>query len=100
RHTRFSRDWSSDVCSSDLGLLFGGMLLGGTIRGGEIETQPPGVYPRIALSSSTNMLTFEGSSTGYFRVYPVGPVFQLEIVHGSRSEERRVGKECSGWGER
>src|SRR5690606_40579003 len=21
RHTRFSRDWSSDVCSSDLGLL-------------------------------------------------------------------------------
>src|SRR5690606_37579384 len=36
------------------GLLFGGMLLGGTIRGGEIETQPPGVYPRIALSSSTN----------------------------------------------
>lgn len=65
------------------GLLFGGMLLGGTIRGGEIETQPPGVYPRIALSASSNMLTFEGSSTGYFRVYPVGPVFQLEIVHGS-----------------
>src|SRR5690606_39644233 len=23
RHTRFSRDWSSDVCSSDLGGLFG-----------------------------------------------------------------------------
>src|SRR5436309_7454540 len=22
RHTRFSRDWSSDVCSSDLGALF------------------------------------------------------------------------------
>src|SRR5690606_40550835 len=22
-HTRFSRDWSSDVCSSDLGLLLG-----------------------------------------------------------------------------
>src|SRR5690606_40832941 len=22
RHTRFSRDWSSDVCSSDLGVVF------------------------------------------------------------------------------
>src|SRR5690606_20738692 len=26
RHTRFSRDWSSDVCSSDLGLLLGQLL--------------------------------------------------------------------------
>src|SRR5690606_40273338 len=29
RHTRFSRDWSSDVCSSDLGLalpVLGGLL--------------------------------------------------------------------------
>src|SRR5690606_40033335 len=26
RHTRFSRDWSSDVCSSDLGLLVPGDL--------------------------------------------------------------------------
>src|SRR5690606_39790765 len=23
RHTRFSRDWSSDVCSSDLAVMFG-----------------------------------------------------------------------------
>src|SRR5207302_5942379 len=26
RHTRFSRDWSSDVCSSDLGRLIGEMI--------------------------------------------------------------------------
>src|SRR6266511_2957938 len=26
RHTRFSRDWSSDVCSSDLGILVLGVL--------------------------------------------------------------------------
>src|SRR5690606_39881004 len=28
RHTRFSRDWSSDVCSSDLALLAGLLMLG------------------------------------------------------------------------
>src|SRR5690606_40781953 len=28
RHTRFSRDWSSDVCSSDLGLLIKEVFLG------------------------------------------------------------------------
>src|SRR5690606_5393851 len=28
RHTRFSRDWSSDVCSSDLGRLLGFLLVG------------------------------------------------------------------------
>src|SRR5690606_40429293 len=27
RHTRFSRDWSSDVCSSDLALAFRGLGL-------------------------------------------------------------------------
>src|SRR5690606_30177314 len=32
RHTRFSRDWSSDVCSSDLGHRFGGPT--GAHRGG------------------------------------------------------------------
>src|SRR5690606_40381402 len=37
RHTRFSRDWSSDVCSSDLaGLIAPGLLLRGpaTLRRG------------------------------------------------------------------
>src|SRR2546429_6872783 len=28
RHTRCSRDWSSDVCSSDLEALVGGMVVG------------------------------------------------------------------------
>src|SRR5437870_9249452 len=27
RHTRWPRDWSSDVCSSDLGLIAGGMVV-------------------------------------------------------------------------
>src|SRR5690606_40145390 len=32
RHTRFSRDWSSDVCSSDLLLLSGGPKLESALR--------------------------------------------------------------------
>src|SRR5690606_40685684 len=40
RHTRFSRDWSSDVCSSDLGLLRLVRLTGGQLRG---QRQPASV---------------------------------------------------------
>src|SRR5690606_40576767 len=73
RHTRFSRDWSSDVCSSDLGKNLPfladpvrtvyGLLLGCRI--------PPGVY--------------------YIHIVGGG---QVE-THAPRlrSEERRVGKE-------
>src|SRR5690606_41075316 len=31
RHTRFSRDWSSDVCSSDLDALSSGVVTAGTL---------------------------------------------------------------------
>src|SRR5205809_6583281 len=45
RHTRCSRDWSSDVCSSDLGLAHGGR--GPTPRAGERqEPPPPAASPR------------------------------------------------------
>src|SRR5690606_40900851 len=41
RHTSFSRDWSSDVCSSDLwrerGVYFGNNLLGITSGGGGVK---------------------------------------------------------------
>src|SRR3712207_9401081 len=35
RHTRYWRDWSSDVCSSDLGAQCGGRLLGGRLGAGD-----------------------------------------------------------------
>src|SRR5690606_41159609 len=34
RHTRFSRDWSSDVCSSDLLVLAGELVVGALAAGG------------------------------------------------------------------
>src|SRR5256884_2546816 len=86
RHTRCSRDWSSDVCSSDLnGRLRAGADVGGCAgngsRGGEPAEQRRNDI-RYALANQ-------------FHVWIV-----LVVAHtiGDRSEERRVGKECrSRW---
>src|SRR3712207_8521090 len=74
RHTRYWRDWSSDVCSSDLGI--------------------PGSSPNVGV-------------VGYLLGGGLGPLarshgFSSDYLIGAtvvtRSEERRVGKECrSRW---
>src|SRR5438874_13688203 len=80
RHTRSLRDWSSDVCSSDLwGLLFCFACLGGLSH---------------LLLDYTNNYGVRPFSPFYPRWYSWDIVFIVE-----RSEERRVGKECrSRWG--
>src|SRR3546814_5559702 len=67
-------DWSSDVCSSDLGAGRGfcagaDMDLLNTIQGGGARRGPPGAF-----DATTR------------------PDYQMQ--YGYRSEERRVGKEC------
>src|SRR5690606_40247983 len=56
RHTRFSRDWSSDVCSSDLGLggraPSGGGLLRGGLGGGRAVGDDGGHRVRLLLRGS------------------------------------------------
>src|SRR5690606_40788791 len=90
RHTRFSRDWSSDVCSSDLKMHFKdseftteGFYLGGKGEyyiSGNISTDKDGVlfsYPNtipVDIHVVLDNLDFDAEAT--------------------RSEERRVGKEC------
>src|SRR5690606_40659484 len=73
RHTRFSRDWSSDVCSSDL----------------------------LALSDVGKLVVLDNSSPITLSIpdestvsWPAGA--QIDIVQwgDGRSEERRVGKGC------
>src|SRR3712207_9380168 len=74
RHTRYWRDWSSDVCSSDLGQR--------KVRG----PQPGGVarlHPQAG-----------GLAVGE---PPGEALYGLGVVQ-ARSEERRVGQECrSRW---
>src|SRR5690606_40010853 len=75
RHTRFSRDWSSDVCSSDLTLprrlllaACACLVLAGC---GQAVPEPPST----AAGVSEALLRAMGGAE-------------------ARSEERRVGKEC------
>src|SRR5699024_11476071 len=76
RHTRSKRDWSSDVCSSDLG------------------------YNEMI--KAQNQYSEQQYPTMPFIVVIVDELADLMMVASNeveRSEERRVGKECrSGWG--
>src|SRR5690348_18073285 len=84
RHTRWTGDWSSDVCSSDLMLL----MARGVARQRELMIRASlgarnGRLIRQRLTEST-LLALAGGVVG--------------LVAAKRSEERRVGKECrSGW---
>src|SRR5690606_40363652 len=85
RHTRFSRDWSSDVCSSDL---FVDRLVGNLVqrsthhRGGGFQVVAH--VPRHAQARIARFILRFGSG--------------LSRDGHVRSEERRVGKECrSRW---
>src|SRR3712207_7297374 len=79
RHTRYWRDWSSDVCSSDLGH-----------RGADVGVEVvPDQHKRAA------ELLMRGVEQG--GVVGLGEALAPAAVP-ARSEERRVGKECrSRW---
>src|SRR5690606_40711230 len=91
RHTRFSRDWSSDVCSSDLneGVDIQVVTRGNftpdatfelTVNGGFLHNEI------VALNPGNNYLS------------TVNPEFRGITPIRNRSEERRVGKESrSRW---
>src|SRR5690606_40748872 len=76
RHTRFSRDWSSDVCSSDL----------------EVKNFHP-----IAIAEIRDALS-ENRNSALDGTHAIRLVEFIEQAYNLRSEERRVGKECrSRW---
>src|SRR5207249_7649891 len=74
RHTRSKRDWSSDVCSSDL-------------EGFEYWTfsAPWLVHFLDAWEHSTGESLWDRDVFRNWKLY---------VAHSIRSEERRVGKEC------
>src|SRR5690606_39800437 len=82
RHTRFSRDWSSDVCSSDLMDPRVENLIGSLRDTGFIIREP----------NRSGSLTFTAQDPD-----GIGSV-KIPGAEMTRSEERRVGKECrSPW---
>src|SRR5690606_41028610 len=88
RHTRFSRDWSSDVCSSDLSckdtFCHGGYFVGGRPSGGSLVTP--------------NWLDLSGKPAECGSCHGLPPPSphpdDSACADCHRSEERRVGKEC------
>src|SRR5690606_40945118 len=98
-HTRFSRDWSSDVCSSDLV---------GTLEEVQVTGKDGAVH---AITAGAKDITSDGAIAGSLAsnisgMSNVQAGAALGLASGvldfvsrlSRSEERRVGKEWrSGW---
>src|SRR2546421_5443342 len=80
RHTRSDRDWSSDVCSSDLS---------------------NSTTSSISISAKSSM--FNSQQQIQSQIQPqvksqIQPKAQVNLTRVQRSEERRVGKECrSRW---
>src|SRR5207245_3671716 len=94
RHTRCYRDWSSDVCSSDLGVALGFGDHGGGMVAANVEEA---AYDSVFTAHDNNRLA------GQLRGQKISLLTQLiraanglpgPAEHCLRSEERRVGKEC------
>src|SRR5699024_11492263 len=82
RHTRSKRDWSSDVCSSDLSVPL--IYLVGLIYS-KVKKESPLLFKNTVII---------GLCLAFFLGWLVPLVHKIYYV---RSEERRVGKECRSW---
>src|SRR5690606_40642244 len=94
RHTRFSRDWSSDVCSSDLLLSLGYLFSFSAGGHWHVLDYLFVCLGTVAAWASARKTPFPAVKLAFWITVSV---FSLSILF-HRSEERRVGKECrSGW---
>src|SRR5690606_39297288 len=84
RHTRFSRDWSSDVCSSDLLDLFDKHKV--MFKSATEPYETTSAIGRLFVS-------IVGSLAQWERENMIERV-KMAMEKRARSEERRVGKEC------
>src|SRR5690606_40803459 len=94
RHTRFSRDWSSDVCSSDL------LFLTSLFR------RPNSVVTPLASPEAQAARAAVNPNVPPRGISSLDALTQLAAINAqaaaestaksdpARSEERRVGKEC------
>src|SRR5690606_40494985 len=92
RHTRFSRDWSSDVCSSDLIERSLSEWMNLIL---DLKDKTDSEKKEFVLNAWNNLphnerFIFNKLLGGSFRV----GVSSKGLINALRSEERRVGKEC------
>src|SRR5699024_12017358 len=85
RHTRSKRDWSSDVCSSDL-------PCHARRTASTLPRAPHGEHAAMRTAHRPHCARRPSKSTRYALPTTAPPAFR------TRSEERRVGKECRNGG--
>src|SRR5690606_40669800 len=100
RHTRFSRDWSSDVCSSDLATIC-------TPANPKCNSCPFNdncfAFSKNHITSlpvKTKKIKVKDRFLNYMILQSENEVALQQRTDKDRSEERRVGKECRSreWG--
>src|SRR5690606_39556706 len=100
RHTRFSRDWSSDVCSSDLTISFIVVINGPLATAGSM--------PILFINNGISDTIVVPTVIAVVKLIPTivannGWPYSITMIENSirlRSEERRVGKEWrTEWGQ-
>src|SRR5690606_41198529 len=87
RHTRFSRDWSSDVCSSD--------LVAEPLRFADIQRRQVDVFGRILAAWPSTHFSYPPCASRQDPTSAPAPARcrGCRRAFSARSEERRVGKE-------
>src|SRR5207247_7738017 len=91
RHTRSTRDWSSDVCSSDLDILLQPLDLLADGRLGAVDAlagagEAAGIDHR---NEAAQQVEIEHANAPFINQLHTSLPFNFQ-----RSEERRVGNEC------
>src|SRR5439155_13493595 len=99
--TRWPRDWSSDVCSSDLVIrleIFRGRPVNGVIPFTRFTNPDRGVETFSVIEIGLDAFEFRGVVPTIIMEL-IDEIFIERLGEHRRSEERRVGKECRtcGW---
>src|SRR5206468_10175563 len=98
--TRSDRDWSSDVCSSDLSMprkRFVALVVFALVAVLVVPVPAQDAKVTIAMSGWTGFAPLSlAEKAGLFRKHGVDAT--IKFIPQKRSEERRVGKECRSGG--